>query len=144
MYLSGNTCNETCLTDYGFMATGTVCVRCDNLCIICFELATNCTSCKTSGQYEAFLMTSTFTCMANCPDNYFNNETTHVCDPCNTECTTCRGNASYCLSCDVGLGYGWNDYSCYNPCPDGTFTNLGGANCSNCAAKCITCENSTT
>ena len=138
--LSGTTCNESCLTGYGDTIIGEVCVYCDVKCSICYESATNCSACTTSGSNEAFLLAYNFSCESNCPVGYFENHTAQTCDLCDPSCISCDGFATYCFECDKVAGYAWNGYTCYNPCPTSTYIDNNNTNCTNCSPYCIDCS----
>jgi hypothetical protein len=67
MWLSNNTCNETCLTGFGQRLVPNVCVFCDLHCTVCFETATYCSACTRSGTYKAYLYTINSSCLKTCP-----------------------------------------------------------------------------
>lgn len=137
MWLSGTTCNETCLTGYGYQSTPNFCILCDLNCTICYELPVNCSACTTYGTYESFLYSITNQCLAICPPGYFANVTTHTCDLCNTNCTACIYTANYCTACITYFGYA--NHVCYNPCPVGYYNNTNGTNCTACSVYCYIC-----
>jgi hypothetical protein len=62
MWLSGTTCNETCLPGYGETSDMMTCVFCDLKCTVCYEISYNCTACKTSGTYASFLLAANYSC----------------------------------------------------------------------------------
>jgi hypothetical protein len=101
----------------------------------------NCSACTTSGNWESYLEVDNYSCVATCPDGYFGNFSTHVCDFCDPICLTCGVNSTYCYDCIPS--YGWNNYYCYDPCPIGTYTDLthpvynGSINCTSCSKYCI-------
>lgn len=139
MKLSGTTCNESCLSGYGDTFDGMVCVLCDLHCTACFELAYNCTACRTWGTYRSYLWPANFSCENPCPEGMYGNSTDSTCYDCDPECVSCGGTSSHCYECDKLLGYAWNDYTCYNPCPIGTFLDNNDTNCSDCSPFCIEC-----
>ena len=120
------------------------CVFCDLRCLVCFELADNCSVCKSTGTYASFLYTVNSSCLASCPIGYYGNNTDRTCYPCDLACISCKTLPTYCYECNTATGYGWNNYACYNPCPIGTFSTNSTANCSACSPYCITCENTST
>ena len=144
MKLSGTTCNETCLSGYGDTFAGEVCVLCDLKCVVCFELAYNCSQCKDYGIYESFLLVDNSSCEAPCPEGYYGNYTDQLCYPCDPTCISFVNFPTYCYECDKSLGWAWNDYTCYNPCPIGTFLDNNDTNCSDCSPLCIECDTSST
>lgn len=132
--LSGTTCATACLPGYGPKFDPAVCVLCDNQCTSCFDLATNCSACKTNGSNEAWLyFNSTLDyseCVSPCPTGNFANDTLHTCDLCHNNCTSCRFNDTFCYSCQSG--FGWYDYNCYMPCPTTFFSDNSTFNCTKC------------
>lgn len=118
---------------------GVVCVYCSPRCTVCYELAYNCTACKSTGTNASFLWPANFSCEANCPGNMYANFTDRTCYDCDIACLSCRTLPTYCFECDVDAGYAWNGYTCYNPCPDGTFLTNNNSNCTNCSRFCQTC-----
>lgn len=46
----------------------------------------NCSACTTNGTWKSFLVVDNFTCVKTCPDGYFGNTSSFVCDPCDSIC----------------------------------------------------------
>lgn len=120
------------------------CVFCDLKCLVCFELATNCSVCKPSGTYASFYLSTNESCVTSCPVGMYANYTDRTCYFCDTSCISCRTTPTYCFECDKLTGYAWNSYTCYNPCPDGTFISNNNTNCTNCSPFCILCATTST
>lgn len=143
LWLSNNTCNQTCLSQFGY-STPYTCVYCDKKCVACYMVSDNCSSCTTSGANAAFLSTTANpsypTCVKTCPDNFFANKTSRTCDPCNATCVTCINSANYCTSCQAG--YYWTGWTCYSTCPAHYFLDPNGTNCTKCLPYCDTCNGS--
>jgi hypothetical protein len=141
--LSGTTCNTSCLTGYGPTTDPAVCILCDLKCTACYDLADNCTTCKSTGANASYLYDNTTIgysqCVLTCPAGTFINSTARTCDLCDANCTTCAINSTYCYSCVVG--YGWAYYNCFMPCPDGRF--FENTNCSKCPNTCAICSSLT-
>lgn len=58
------------------------------------------------------------------------------CQPCLSECTSCHGNASTCLSCEQS--YFLVEHSCLRHCPDGYYT--AETECRRCPDDCKECN----
>lgn len=57
-WLSGSTCNLTCLNGYGFQSPPNICIKCDVKCIKCYQSQFNCSVCVKSGPNTAYLYIS--------------------------------------------------------------------------------------
>ena len=83
--LSGTTCATSCLTGYGVTSDPSFCVLCDSKCSACFEMADNCTSCKSASPNTAYLYYNDtvfyYQCVNPCPTGYyaFVNGTSRTC-----------------------------------------------------------------
>lgn len=58
-----------------------------------------------------------------------------VCQPCDPQCASCRGNSSYCLSCETQ--YLLLDNSCRSHCPEGFYA--ADRECHRCPVHCAQC-----
>lgn len=130
---SGSYCRANCLSGWGDILDSQYCAYCNPRCVSCYNNGNNCTSCKTSGGNEGFMiiadtLANTGNCYNPCPNGYFANYTTHFCDNCTSPCKTCTSLTSKCTSCITG--YYYLNYLCYAVCPDGYYIN--GLNCSKC------------
>jgi len=137
-FQNNNTCSSGCLTQFGTVNGSNVCIYCDLKCIICSQNSTYCSSCTTSGTYEAYLSNSE--CTQICPVTKFGDNTSHVCSSCNSNCDSCSS-SSICSTCSTG--YGWLNGTCYGTCPNRYYL-INSTNCSICDAKCLICSGSST
>lgn len=139
-YWTGWSCYQTCPSAYFQDANGINCTRCYPFCANCSGSYNICSLCISSGSFTAYLYNGT-TCMRVCPNgNYADNNGSagpNVCYPCNSSCSSCSVNASYCSSCISG--YYLTDNSCSNTCPNGTIAvdYAGGGQCVNCDVVCV-------
>ena len=142
-WLSGTTCNSTCLPQYGYSTNISFCILCDPYCKTCYDSSTFCMTCTTSGQYTAYLYidNTTYpinsTCLPVCPVGYFANKATQTCDPCNVSCTACIYTANYCTACITN--FYWYKYTCYDICPTKTYLESNLTNCTDCYQYCQVC-----
>jgi hypothetical protein len=140
---SGNTCDNACAANYGVTDGGTTCVACDSLCVACAYVATNCSSCQSSGNGSSFLMfvNATYSeCILACPASYLQNTASRSCDPCNTTCSACSNNTNYCTTCVAPLLM--LNHTCLAACPNKYYSS--GSNCNPCSSKCQLCEGTST
>ena len=139
---SGNTCATTCASGYGVTSNDYLCVRCNNTCLMCAYLATNCTACQFTGSFSAFYYDDNITfpkCLMICPAGFVGiaiSNSTRNCTPCATGCATCSNTTTNCTSCSTG--YGLLNNTCYSPCPASYY--LSGAICLSCSPYCLVCS----
>ncbi|EAS02777.2 surface protein (macronuclear) [Tetrahymena thermophila SB210] len=99
-------CDSSCLTCNGKLPTNCLscqqnqflnlgqCLNCHKYCAQCFgPKSSQCTQCNSS----YFLLQST--CLAACPDGYFENSQNQQCTKCDSSCLTCDGSSTNCNSC---------------------------------------------
>lgn len=138
--ISGSTCSTTgCIAGYGVTTDPLTCVKCNNTCISCAYLNINCSSCRTTGNFTAYLYYDNVTypkCLMSCPTEFFANSTANSCDPCNTGCSICNKTATNCTSCLAT--YGLLNSTCYNPCPNAYYLNV--STCAQCSKYCLICN----
>lgn len=147
--LSNTTCATSCLTGYGNTSDPGVCVLCDILCIVCYEVGDNCSSCNQTSPSRAYLFDNTTVgytqCVNPCPDGYFANTTSRACELCDGNCTECNFNSTYCYACQSG--FSWYNYKCLSPCITGLYqfydNSTNTSNCSQCPNVCLSCDNYT-
>ena len=63
---------------------------------------------------------------------------------CSSECVTCVGSASHCLSCGLSSFRAklyLHNAACLLTCPNGFWANSTGNTCDACTAGCLTCTN---
>jgi hypothetical protein len=90
-------------------------------------------------------VSSTSSCVLNCPTGLYSNPATGNCTGCSGSCDTCSVTSSNCTSCLNGLAL--FNYTCVTNCTDGYYLlnsqcNACNVNCSTCssATVCITCK----
>lgn len=138
---SGSYCRANCLSGWGDILDSQYCAWCSPYCVSCYNNGNNCSSCKTSGSYEGFMVITDFvantgSCSWGCPGGSFANYTTHLCDNCTAPCKTCTSISTKCTSCITGYYYLNN--LCDTVCPDGYYIN--GLLCSKCRSECSLCN----
>lgn len=138
---SGSYCRPNCMPGWGDIVDSQYCAWCNQRCVSCYNNGNNCSSCRTSGWYEGFMIITDFVantgiCYNPCPNGYYANYTNHFCDRCTAPCNTCSGLNTRCTSCNTGFYY--LNYQCLSSCPDGYYIN--GLNCSSCQPQCSRCN----
>ena len=116
-----------------FMSNNNDCVFCSQECLTCENLANHCTSCDPNDE-SGWTILSNNTCIKDCPNGTYKNQTTNACEPCHDHCATCSSSAeeTNCLTCK----FGWHLWE--GVCQDCTdennpyFTMTNGA----CVDKC--------
>jgi len=145
--LSNTTCATSCLTGYGATSDPSLCVLCSSYCSACFEVADNCTTCKSASPWTSYLFYNSslfyYQCVNPCPLGYYSyvNGSSRTCELCDPSCTSCKTNATYCMSCVTGYGFYKN--FCYMPCNVGFYYTNGTSNCTVCPAICQVCSTAT-
>ena len=150
-------CDDPCTKcEDGYYLLGGSCSPCDGNCMTCLRNPTICTSCKVGyylkgatclEQCVSNCRTCSFPCF-ECKDGYYEDE--GLCSECSSNCKTCIGLESTCLSCYPGYGLieeickqGCSDncLSCDTPCSicSQGYYNQNGA-CLKCDESCLTCS----
>ena len=117
------------------------------MCLTCYgSLATQCTSCDSSGPY----MLSNFTCAATCISGFGYTNDPSTCVWCNLKCSTsaCFGPFDNCTSCKSSGTWASFLYvnstagylTCESTCPTGYFGNSTARTCDLCNASCTQCS----
>ena len=112
------------------------CEACDSKCSTCDINSTYCQTCTETGSFEAFLFADNSSCMAICPDGFYENYTNHHCEACDDKCSICTENSSYCQVCNSEIGPNEAflfDSSCLSVCPAAFYEN-------NTDHKCYACN----
>jgi proprotein convertase subtilisin/kexin type 5 len=134
--LKDGTCTTEC-PQAGYYLVGVICQPCDSNCAECSKTSKNCTLCN-AGTY---LDSTTSTCVATCPDEYYKDDSTLTCQPCVSPCKKCTTSA-VCLTCITD--YFLFGTICTDNCTDGTYIeNSQSGKCDPCSTNCLTCENYT-
>ena len=124
-FLLDSSCLQSCPVGFFRNFTTHACNACEDLCETCDGTAVYCQSCKPSGAFEAFLLSSDSSCVASCPDGFFENFTEHTCDSCDPRCEICDINSTNCQVCDsLGTFESFlfdENSSCLEICPDKFF-----------------------
>lgn len=108
----------------------TICLACSSNCFKCNKNAKFCTSC-----FEGFYLRNN-TCVANCGNGYYLDQTVLECFACLKPCGNCSSISSCldCLNSTYILYYG----ECLTSCPDGSYSNQ--STCYSCPPTCLTCK----
>jgi proprotein convertase subtilisin/kexin type 5 len=132
VYLSGNSCQNTC-PDYTYSNNSNFrCTPCINNCLLC-TAATACLSCTNN----TFLLNST--CLSPCPLGMTGINS--LCQACTNNCKTCSGGTNICNTCLNGTYF--INSSCVTSCGTGLFIDYLSQTCIGCTAPCHTCVNTT-
>ncbi|EGR31614.1 zinc finger lsd1 subclass family protein, putative [Ichthyophthirius multifiliis] len=132
-----NKCRSKCPLGTYSNSLNQKCESCNTKCYGCSgPLANECNQCTGI----LFLDIKTKTCVENCPDTFFGDKTTQMCQQCGPNCTSCDPlNINQCLSCkgDLFLYEG----KCIKNCPEQYFENISLNNniCDSCDPTCLSC-----
>ena len=123
--------SSSCLSCYpGRLFMASQCLICNSLCNTYDIIIKNCTSCA-SGLFLSKALTL-WTCCITCPDGYYGETSTFICNLCDVSCLTCNGaTMSQCLTCPNGR------YLSGSQC---LFCDSNCVNCSGSATQCTSCE----
>lgn len=108
-----------------------VCKLCLAPCMTCLDAST-CLSCSIGYYYNG-------TCLASCPQGTYANTTAGSCDVCASQCLSCEGSPSFCLTCVSP--YLLFESSCLLGCPSALYYQLESL-CLICSSPCLTCSSS--
>lgn len=121
---------------------------CDANCLTCSGTSTFCLSCGFSS-IGASLYLFAHGCLLACPNGYFPNTTTNICDPCHAGCAICTGSTSNeCSVCRTANSSGTltpyykevGANNCSTSCPTGQLISGRLPNtCSVCDPGCASC-----
>jgi proprotein convertase subtilisin/kexin type 5 len=138
-YLQSLTCVTTCASNYFSNSTTRLCTLCPTGCLTCtggtLSACLSCTSITLSnGTLVSYYKQPTGTqCSTTCPNLYFPNTNTNICDGCNNGCATCQTTPTNCLTCTTYQGNTFYkspaSNTCIMVCPEGYFGNATTFNC---------------
>ena len=114
------------------------CSSCSSLCLTCFLVYDNCTSCYTNTS-NAYLYNGT--CLTSCPVFYYSSLANGLCVLCSTlsmGCDNCTS-ASTCGTCNWAQGYVFLSNHCYLATPLGYYNSTGYALPCDATKDCATC-----
>lgn len=139
------------LAELTFTGCGSKCTSCQ---IPNFSVASIMSQVQCTGCLPGYVL-SQEACVQSCPSSTFLSPTdnltctgslTHNCafpacslilaTACSSSCSSCSGNANYCLTCNNGLLA--SNGSCVSSCPSNTFSSSGA--CVTCHPDCATCS----
>ncbi|XP_063753552.1 proprotein convertase subtilisin/kexin type 5-like [Eleginops maclovinus] len=102
----------------------------------CEDCLTGCVTCQDAKQCQRCsrgLFLQNGVCVADCQRGFPQGA---VCQPCATECASCRGNSSHCLSCEEQFLL--LEHSCMSHCLEGYYATE--TECHRCPAQCTECS----
>ena len=119
-----------------FTDTDGSCLDCIYPCKQC-NSETSCRSCQTSVTTGKLLILKGTSCIEqeDCNDGY--TQVGVYCTQCDSNCKTCYGSVTTCISCVSGLYL--YDGTCVDSCPE-FYTVQSGSVCQVCSSKCSTCS----
>lgn len=97
----------------GYYASGTFCKPCDDKCLACYGLASNCSKCMLG-----FHHAKTATCLDRCLIGHYATADKQCLD-CDASCWTCEGSKENCTSCKSPSFLSGN--KCVTSCPVNTY-----------------------
>jgi len=116
-FKDGVNCVRNCPVGFYGDITDFTCKACNASCTACFgPAATDCKNKPAGCSGTEFKHNDT--CVATCPDGFFENAATKACEACGVNCKTCTSNA-ICTLCNSNFYL--NNSICVSTCPDGTF-----------------------
>lgn len=128
-------------------------IACNLPCMTCSSSnASSCKSCYTSTlvTQSIYYYSPNSYCYTTCPATTYNNNVTLICSPCDSNCYTCSGSATFCTKCILNSTYPYLLISnitqtCVTKCPSGMYpdTTIDPAKCVNCLTPCATCSSAT-
>lgn len=140
--MPGGSCLADCGTGFYEDDDDKFCGTCDDSCKECSgEYPENCTQCKTTGA-QIFLYLGM--CVSSCPNGYYGNETSGVCEICTIGlfCAKCYMSSVddnvYCETCIDGYYYQANQ-TCTAGCDQYMFKNQWKHICEDCDSDCGDC-----
>jgi hypothetical protein len=101
----------SCACNNGFYRNGSICLPCPIGCATCSS-PTACTACQNSINVNGTTTRSGVSGNCACLPGFFEVNTTAVCSPCSSSCTTCSGTALNCLSCNTANNFILNQNTC--------------------------------
>lgn len=133
-------CLSSCVFTSGLNTylNNSVCVTCD--CAVCIN-STRCVKCASN---KPFLYPANSSCVTTCPDRFYADNNTMICQACPSLCQVCTSQLN-CNRCMVStLGYYIFLYKgiCHSLCPNGTFGDEQTGKCLLCSPNCLRCYGS--
>ncbi|KCV70480.1 serine/threonine protein kinase [Fonticula alba] len=134
-------CVEDCGSSrFGDATTGS-CAACLAGCGTCND-ATSCEACLPGLVLDQ--QDGVTACSSDCAPGHFINLEAGLCQPCDTSCASCYGNAAACTGCPSGRFLDPVDDTCVEDCGSGRFADLAARRCAACALECAQCADSAT
>jgi len=125
-----NVCVEHCPKFYHFDEMKKMCIPCPPQCKECNSLL-ECSQCE----FRFILQQGQ--CRASCQAGHYRTDD-NQCRPCNSPCSTCRGNADHCVTCaDSYLEF---NRTCVQQCPSGFWNETSQKQCLPCPRGCQDCS----
>lgn len=111
------------------------CVTCD--CAVCIN-STRCVKCTSSKPY---LYPFNSSCVTACPDRYYPDNNTMMCQLCPSLCQVCTShlNCQRCMASPLSYYIFLYKGVCYSLCPNGTFGDEQSGKCLLCSPNCLRC-----
>jgi proprotein convertase subtilisin/kexin type 5 len=136
-YLLTSACYLTC--PLGYYPHSTQCLLCTSS-LNCYTCANELTCASCSGSYYYYELK----CLIACPSNTTTqNATTHTCDYCPSNCSTCYLSATDAVVCTACISGYLDAGRCLQLC-ETIGTVPSGSVCSSCDVSCLTCKGDTT
>ncbi|CAM4558064.1 unnamed protein product [Lepidochelys olivacea] len=137
-YKQGKGCVQACTAGYYANNSIGLCERCHKSCKECLgPQPTDCLSCDT----YSFLLHSKNECLPSCPEYYYDDRDTNVCERCHPTCSSCEGKGA--LSCTSCVwSYHLAGGICYSECFAGEYKVAEGdqSKCEKCHDTCVECK----
>lgn len=124
-------------------------LNCNLPCKSCSTVnKSSCSSCYSNALVTSsrFYHSGTSSCYFNCPDTTYNNNSTLLCAPCDSNCLNCNGVPSFCTKCKPNstfpyLNISANSQICVSSCTTGMYpdTSIDPSSCVLCKSPCATC-----
>ncbi|KAK3711285.1 hypothetical protein QZH41_015006 [Actinostola sp. cb2023] len=109
-------CIKNCIDGFFHNSTARSCGKCSPDCKTCQDYPDNCLSCEPN----EFLNISTVrnTCVQDCGDGFYADNSTWKCKPCSLNCTSCFAIPTNCTSCDPSKVLDTETNICVSSCRD--------------------------
>lgn len=123
------------------------CVLCTTGCSLCTGgTQSECTKCTTVLTVPYFLIYGTTNCSTSCPDGQYSNTAANSCFLCDSNCHTCVGTSTYCLTCSMtvsGINLYLENHKCLQACSISMYEEFSNNTCQSCDPGCMVCTGPT-
>lgn len=131
-YLYNKRCIDTC--PGGTFESGQICAACNPACETCSAAGSDkCITCK-----PGYFFTGPSKCETFCLEGFLQNNFTHICEACQSNCLNCSVSVVNCTACPTN--YYLLNNKCTSSCPDRYYAKAVDQICDTCAPECVRCN----